>query len=44
MVPVHLTCRAEFHNISFPYTSEAEGTMLYILVRTVTNGFEGTEE
>jgi len=34
----------EFHNLSFPYTSEAQGTMLYILVHTVTNGFEGTEE
>jgi hypothetical protein len=34
----------EFHNLSFPYTSEAQGTMLYILVHTVTNGFEGMEE
>jgi hypothetical protein len=32
-----------FH-IFFPYTSEAQGTMLYILVHTVINGFEGMEE
>jgi hypothetical protein len=35
---------AEFHNLSFPYTSEVQGTVLHILVQTVTNRFEGMEE
>jgi hypothetical protein len=34
----------EFHNLSFPYTSEAQGTKLYILGHIVTNGFEDMEE
>jgi hypothetical protein len=44
MVPVHLTCRARVSLSFLPYTSEVQGTMLYILVHTVTHGFEGMEE
>ena len=44
MVPVHLTRKATVSSFFLPYTSEAQGTMLYILVHTVTNVFEDMEE